>query len=179
MDSLDQLDRRIVALLQGNARTPTSRIASALRVPESTARKRVGRLIEQGIIQFAAVMDPLKLGFRVWTIIEITTELEQIEEVAQRVADLPETFFVGMTTGTSDVYATAVFRDNEHLLEFKTRQLSRIRGIRTINTASILRVVKRRVTYGVPDPSAGDGRDDAHRSRVPRRRPDAKRGKAR
>lgn len=166
-DSLDALDRRVVALLQRDARMRTVRIATALKVPESTARKRLARLIDRGIIQFAAVMDPLRLGFRVWAIFEITTDLDRIDEVARRVAEAPETFFVGMTTGTTDVYATAVFRDNEHLHEFKTKRLARIHGIRTVRTSTIMRVVKRRVTYGLPEvPSSESGRQGARTGRA-------------
>ncbi len=156
-ESLDDLDRRVVGLLQRDARMRTVRIATALKVPESTARKRLARLVERGIIQFAAVMDPLRLGFRVWAIFEITTDLDRIDEVARRVAAIPETFFVGMTTGTTDVYATAVFRDNEQLHEFKTQRLARIHGIRTVRTSTIVRVVKRRVTYGLPQLPSGEG----------------------
>src|SRR5687768_15369782 len=101
MDSteLTAADVGIIRCLQEDARRSAVSIAARLRMPESTVRHRLSRLVKSGVIQFAAVTDPLKLGYQIWTIVEIQAELPKVRAVAQRLAALPEVYFVGITSG--------------------------------------------------------------------------------
>ncbi|MBI4240962.1 MAG: Lrp/AsnC ligand binding domain-containing protein, partial [Candidatus Rokubacteria bacterium] len=82
----------------------------------------------------------------------------KIRAVAQRLAAAPEVYFVGITTGGYDVLAAAVFRSNDELLDFITRRLSGIPGIVRTSTSSVLHVVKRTMTFLLPEPAASRGR---------------------
>jgi DNA-binding Lrp family transcriptional regulator len=48
---LDNIDKRIISELEDDGRVPFLRIAKMLKVSEGTIRKRVSKLIEQGIIK--------------------------------------------------------------------------------------------------------------------------------
>ncbi len=50
MQSLDALDRRLIALLRTDGRAPVARLADQLGVTRATVEKRLGRLIESGTI---------------------------------------------------------------------------------------------------------------------------------
>jgi len=63
-----------------------SNIAGELRIPESTVRHRLNRLVRGGIVEFAALTNPLKLGYQIWAIIEVQAELRKIRPVAQQLA---------------------------------------------------------------------------------------------
>ena len=47
---MDDLDRRLIALLRENARTPTATIAKTLRVSRGTVQNRIDRLQTSGVL---------------------------------------------------------------------------------------------------------------------------------
>ncbi|MFC1986919.1 Lrp/AsnC family transcriptional regulator, partial [Chloroflexota bacterium] len=59
---LDSLDRRLIDLLQQDAHQPSKVLAKQLSVSSSTVRRRVKRLIQQGIIRIIAIPKPEKIG---------------------------------------------------------------------------------------------------------------------
>jgi Lrp/AsnC family transcriptional regulator for asnA, asnC and gidA len=143
-------DLGIIRCLNDDPRSSVAKIAAHLRMPESTVRHRLSRLIRHRIIEFTAVANPLQLGYQIWAIIEIQADLRKMRAVAQQLAAAPEVYFVGLTTGGYDILAGAVFRSNDELLEFMTGALARIPGIIRTSTSSVLQVVKRSLTFGLP-----------------------------
>lgn len=145
-----EADVRIIECLQRDARAPVTSIAEKLRMPVSSVRHRVQRLVQAGILEFAAMTNPLRLGYQVWALIEIQVEISQIEQVAQKLARAPEVYLVGITTGRYDIHVGAVFRTNEEFLDFLIKRLSKIPGIVRTSSSPILRVVKRSMSYVFP-----------------------------
>ena len=148
---LTTTDVGIMRCLSRDARSPISKIAASLKVPESTVRHRLKRLVQSKLLSFAAVTNPLELGYQIWAVIEIQTDIPHVRAVAKELAELPEVHFVGITAGSYDVLVTAVFRSNAELLDFVTHRLSRIKGIGRTSTSTVLELVKRSVTFTVPD----------------------------
>lgn len=148
---LSTTDRGIIRCLRQDARSSIVRIAKSVRAPESTIRHRLRRLVKDGLIEFAVVTNPLRFGFQVWAIIEIQAQPSKIRSVAQKLAEVPEVNLVAVMSGNYDVYAGALFRTQQDLLNFITGPIARIPGIQRISTASMLEIVKRTVTIGIPD----------------------------
>ena len=150
-DELEQLDFQIINALQNDARGSLVKVAASLGVPESTVRNRLNRIVERGWVEFAVATNPLRFGYDVWAIIEIQVQPTKIREVARRLAKISEIHIVGIMTGSYDIYAGALFRNSRELLEFLTGSLAHIPGIQKISTSQMLEVVKRTVTFGIPD----------------------------
>jgi Lrp/AsnC family transcriptional regulator for asnA, asnC and gidA len=148
---LTAADVRIIRLLQDDARTPLARIAARIGMPESTVRHRLNRLVREGVVQLTAVTNPFKLGYQIWAIIEVKVQPARGRAVAQRLAAAPQVSFVGLTTGNYDVLAAAVFRSNDELLTFLTRDIPAIPGVTSTSTATVLELLKRSVTTALPD----------------------------
>src|SRR5690349_16782757 len=108
----DELDRRIVCLLEEDGRRPNIEIAEALGVTEATVRKRVARMIEEDLIKIVAVPDPEALGMKTSAIIGISVTLDSLKSVAEALIALPETRYVGYSTGQYDLITEAFFRSN-------------------------------------------------------------------
>src|SRR5690348_2730893 len=66
MVTLDEIDVGIIQYLHKDARAPAKSIAESLKVPESTIRNRLGRLIESKVVEFVALTNPLSLGHSTW-----------------------------------------------------------------------------------------------------------------
>jgi Lrp/AsnC family transcriptional regulator for asnA, asnC and gidA len=167
-DVLDALDAEIVTLLQTDGRRPTVEIARRLGVAEGTVRKRIDRLIREQVIQIGAWADPLKIGYQNYAVLMMHVELREFERIAERLAEMPEIFFLGTCTGAFDIFASACFRSLEHLHEFMTKRLARVPGIQRVSTSSVTRVMKRDYSFHVTA-TAGNGakrpavRDEAAR----------------
>lgn len=150
--NLDDLDAGIIKHLHEDARAPAKAIADALGVPESTVRNRLGRLIKSNIIEFAALTNPLNLGHTTWIMMEIEVETKNIRRVAKKLTDLPEIYFVYITTGSFDIFAGATFSSNAEFVDFLTNQLANVEGIVRVNTRAILETHKRVFKFS-PKPS--------------------------
>lgn len=147
---LDAVDLGLIRGLQRDPRSPIARIAKDLRVPDSTVRHRLNRLIRRHVIEFSVVSNPLHFGFQIWAIIEIKTELPRIRDVARRLTEAPEAYFVAIMAGGYDINVAAVFRSNAELLDFVTHRLSRIPGIVGTATATVLEL-RKRTAFTVPN----------------------------
>lgn len=155
-------DMEIIRCLHDDARMSIVQIAKRIKVPESTVRSRLARLTENGILDFVAVTDLFKLGYRLWIMITIQTELTRIHDVARSLSELPEIYFVAVTTGGYDMIVSASFRSNEEFLEFVSTKLSRIPGIIRTANYSLLKIYKREMNVLPPPLSlAHDDEDSA------------------
>ncbi len=64
MIELDEIDKRILNLLQDDATTPLKTIAQNLNVSVATAQRRIAQLTEEGIIdRQVAIINPDKVGY--------------------------------------------------------------------------------------------------------------------
>jgi Lrp/AsnC family transcriptional regulator for asnA, asnC and gidA len=148
---LDEFDRKIIVLLQQDGRLSNVEIARTLGLAEGTVRKRLERLFSEGIIRIMAVAEPASLGLTSSVVIGIQTDLGQMNEVAQRLAVIPEVQCVNIVTGTYDVMIEAVLPSGEHLLSFLVDKVSTIPGVKRTETSHVLQAVKRSCDWVVPE----------------------------
>ncbi len=139
---VDDLDRRIIKILQADGRLSNTEIARALEITETTVRKRIARLLDERLISIVAVPTPEASGMNLSAIIGVSVELTAIHQVADAIRSYPEVRYVGMSAGRYDLMVEAFFTDQEHLLDFVTDKLGGLPGITNLETSIILKVVK-------------------------------------
>lgn len=140
--NFDELDRSIIALLQQDGSLTNTNIAERLGTSEATVRRRRQSLVEADILRIVAVVDPLKAGFRHTAMIGITVEHGKITEVERALCDLPEIWFVGVTTGGYDIVAEVWFRSETEFLKFITQTINQVAGISRAEFFKIARLSK-------------------------------------
>lgn len=146
--ALDDLDKAIIKCLQLDGRRPYAQIGRELQVPEATVRQRAERLISRGIVQIVGVTDPLAMGFQQPALIGLTVDPAKLDAVAESIAELDEVTYVVVTAGRFDLICEVVCEDNDDLLRVLTRELARIKGIRSTETLVELRFVKESYQWG-------------------------------
>jgi Lrp/AsnC family transcriptional regulator for asnA, asnC and gidA len=139
---MDDLDRLILQTLQQDGRTPFTHIARQAGVSETTVRLRYRALVEAGVIRTVGIVDPYALGFQAPAIVGITVAPGQIDEVARRIAELPEVSYLVMTLGAFDLVVEVFCRDLSHLTDFLLQQIHQIPGVRSTQTLMIARSYK-------------------------------------
>ena len=147
---MDDLDRQILALLHRDGRIPYSVIARQLDSNEATVRKRVQRLIADGVLQIVGVSNPYRLGLETHVMLGFEVELRLLERVAETLSTFEELSFVAVSSGEFDVVAVGVFESESELYQFLTGKLARVEGIRATHTSHLLRLMRRTFSYRIP-----------------------------
>lgn len=144
---LTEQDLEIMKCLHADARMPVLKIAAALGLPESSVRARLNRLIANEVIHFNATSNPAKLGYKVWVMIGLEVDLQRAEEVAARLSEFEQVYFVSLSTGGHDLMVAAAFKDNEEFVDFLLGRLGGIPGVRKVATYNFLKIYKRRASF--------------------------------
>ncbi len=131
---MDQLDIKIIDILQNDGRTSNARVARQVGVSEGTVRRRLNRLIEGDFIEVVAVPDPVKMGLASRALIGVQIDPDQIDQVADDLIALKEIGWVTITTGTFDVFAWAALPTPEELGVFLRTKVGTIPGVRRTET---------------------------------------------
>jgi len=80
MSSLDDLDLRILSILQLDAAVSNQALAERVFTSAATALRRVRALEEAGVIErTVAILSPEKLGATISAIVEITLDVQNVE----------------------------------------------------------------------------------------------------
>ena len=106
-------------------------------------RRRIDELLQSGLLHFEVDIDNRVLGLNAHAILWLSIEPARLEEAGQTLAKHPEIPFAAATTGPSNLVASAVFRDAQHLYEYLTGELASLPGMRSVETAPINRTLKR------------------------------------
>lgn len=144
---MDELDRKIVSILQSNGRASNAKIARQVGVSEGTVRRRLKRLVEDGIIHVVAIPDPAKIGYGSEAIVGIRVDPDKIDQVADAIALLTPVHWVVVTTGAYDIFATVATPSAEELGKFLRTKIGTITGVHRTETFVQLAVKKR--NFGV------------------------------
>lgn len=130
MTKIDRFDEKIIEYLLQNGPVTNLTIAEALETSEATVRRRRTRLENAGIIKFVCAADPAKLGFHTAAIIGIEAQANKITAIEERLTELEEVQFLGLTAGGYDLMLEVWLRSsNDDIARFTTEVLANIEGV--------------------------------------------------
>jgi len=101
---IDELDRKIIHELQSDARAPFKDIAKRLRISEGTARNRLIKLVDRGVLKLEARVDPFALPHKIPALIGVSLRERDPEEKMREIEKLPGVTSVWNTTGPYDIF---------------------------------------------------------------------------
>lgn len=142
--TVDQLDLRILELLQANARETQAEIARDVGLAPSAVLERIRKLEARGVIRgYNAVVDPRTMGLPMLAFVAVRSEeVAADDRVAQALAESPEVLEVHHVAG-DDCYLIKVrARDAEHLGVLLRTRFGRIPGVRSTRTTIVLETAK-------------------------------------
>lgn len=139
----DALDRQLISFLQGNGRMPFVDLAHAAGVSEATARRRVERLMAEGVVEIVACVEPRRVGLQTEALIYLQCDLDKLTPIGLQLAAMPEVREVLYTTGAHDLVLRVVLPAGDDLLPFLTERVAPLPGIKSSQTSYVLRTEKR------------------------------------
>ena len=87
---MDKIDRKILSLLQENARYPLKYLAQKVFLSSPAVSTRIERMEKAGIITgYHATIDPVALGYHITAFINLTLDPKQKNEFYPYVTDCP------------------------------------------------------------------------------------------
>lgn len=115
---LDERDRKILSLLQGDADLPVTDIAEAVALSASACSRRIARLKEEGYIaRTTAMLDRTLMGLPTTVFVIVRTgshAADWLEKFHAAVATIPEIVEVHRLTGNFDYILKIVLPNVEH-----------------------------------------------------------------
>ena len=139
---MDDIDRKIIRLLQEDARKSFNKIADSLGIAVGTAYNRVKNLEDRGILKgYTIMLDSVKLGYGLTALILIEAEGRYLPEVENELAQLDEVISIYDITGDYDIAVVARFKNRNALNNFIKSTLKMPHVTRTV-TNVVLNVVK-------------------------------------
>ena len=112
---MDQIDRKLLELLQQDATTPVAELAQQVNLSQTPCWKRVQRLKENGVIRSqVALCDPRKLGVGTTVFVSIRTNQHNetwARQFTDAVSAIPEVVEVYRMSGETDYLLRVVVAD--------------------------------------------------------------------
>ena len=139
---MDDTDRKLIALLRVNSRTPVSALAKALHVARGTVQNRIARLERDGTIAgYTVRLKPQSDEHRIAAFMTIAVEGNRADAVLRALRGDPAVASLHTTNGRWDIVAEL----RADSLEAFDRVLGRIRqvdGIASTETSLLLSTYK-------------------------------------
>ncbi|MCW4023368.1 MAG: Lrp/AsnC family transcriptional regulator [archaeon] len=139
---VDEIDRKIIRLLQEDARKSFNKIADSLGIAVGTAYNRVKNLEDSGILKgYTILLDSARLGYGLTSLILIQADGSYLADVEKQLASLDEVICIYDITGDYDMAVVARFKDRGALNNFIKSALKMPHVSKTV-TNVVLNVVK-------------------------------------
>ncbi|MGN0297702.1 MAG: Lrp/AsnC family transcriptional regulator [Lachnospiraceae bacterium] len=116
---MNEIDSKIIHILQQNARTPLKQIASEVFLSSPAVSARITKLEEEGIIKgYHASVDPMKLGFPIKAYISLEISPSQKSHVYPILREHPNVLECDCVTGNYSLLIKVAFPNTMDLDAF-------------------------------------------------------------
>ena len=139
---LDELDHKIIELLQRDGRSSNIELAKLAGVSEGTIRRRFRSLVDDGVIHVTALLDPNKIGKPPTALVGLEVDPSRVDPVSNELSALPDVQFAAITTGAFDIFIWVALRSAQELSLFLRNHVGSIEGVRRTETFVNLSIKK-------------------------------------
>lgn len=144
--ALDEIDRKILNELAGDADKPYSQIAKSLDVSNTMIHQRIARMKQLGVIEQTEIKlneKALGYGSSAFTgiILKEVANTARVMEALEKIPEVVECYFV---SGAYNLFVKIIALNNDHLMQVLYDKIDSIKGIvRTETLINFRTVIKR------------------------------------
>jgi DNA-binding Lrp family transcriptional regulator len=136
--SLDDTDRKLIALLRANARTPTAALARSLGLSRSAVQERLRRLERDAVIRgYTLTLGDEAARGGVSAHVLLTLDPKQQDRALAAIKGLPEATAAYSASGTHDAIVMLAAETSAHLDEVLNR-IGKMPGVNRTTSAILL-----------------------------------------
>ncbi|WP_276390273.1 Lrp/AsnC family transcriptional regulator [Eudoraea chungangensis] len=119
IDKIDDLNWRILAILQQNSRQSLVEIGKKVGLTPPAVAERIKKMEDSGILEgFKAKVSYAKAGYQLKAIITLRAFMGKLKPFLEMVPGLPEVTNCYRITGNENIVMEVVLKDQGHLEEF-------------------------------------------------------------
>ena len=139
---LSKKDAKILDILKKDCKLSTREISEKTDIPITTIHNRVKRMESDGIIKhYKAVVDNKKIGKNVQAFIQLSTDYRNQDEIARKIASIPEVEECYILTGTTDILIKVSTTDVDQVNNLIISGIRNIKGVQKTLTSIVLKEV--------------------------------------
>ncbi|MFC1941471.1 Lrp/AsnC family transcriptional regulator [Chloroflexota bacterium] len=139
---IDSLDKKLITLLEQDARQSIERLANQLGVSPSTISRRIEKLVKNNVIRIMARPEPTKINLPLSVIVAFDIAHDKLNSVTKILSSRQEVRWLAVTSGRFDIFALMWFPSTEELFHFMQDEVGKLEGVRNTETFISLQVVK-------------------------------------
>jgi Lrp/AsnC family transcriptional regulator len=143
---LDKIDRKLIRLLQEDAKQNIKELASKLNMTKTPIYERIRRLEANGIIKkYVALINSKEVASSITVFCSVSLDVQKIEELHQfneaisKVEEVVECYLMG---GAFDYQLKVIVKDLEAYHHFSSGILASLPNVSQIKSAFVLNEVK-------------------------------------
>ena len=138
MDTLDDVDRRIVTALQADGRISVRALAEQVSISRANAYARLERLTSTKVITgFTVMVDPAKVGLTTSAYVALRVRQNNWRDLQERLRAIPEVQHMALMGGEFDVMLLVRATDNDALRRVVLEELQALPGVLSTRTSLI------------------------------------------
>jgi Lrp/AsnC family transcriptional regulator for asnA, asnC and gidA len=143
---LDQTNIEIIKRLR-DGRQSFRTIAEELSITENTVRARVNRMTEEGVLEFAGLVDPEKVQGLTTVMIGVKLSTMDLVKKGEEFSRLKGVVSASVVTGRYDLILIVLLSEGFGLLEFYTQEVAGISDVQSVETFVIYKNYNMKVPY--------------------------------
>jgi DNA-binding Lrp family transcriptional regulator len=140
---LSDTDRALLAGLARDGRATHAELAVLTGWHESTVRRRIEALHQGGILYYDVDIDDACYGQHVQASLFMTVAPGRLAAVGAAIACHPEVPFVAATSGRTNLMASVLCPDVEHLYQYISKRIGTLEGAGEVEATPIMATIKR------------------------------------
>ncbi|WP_332814277.1 Lrp/AsnC family transcriptional regulator [Ramlibacter sp.] len=144
---MDQIDRKILRVLQSNARASLQEISQAVGLSTSPCWERIRKLEANGVIEgYTVRLSAPALGLNDTVMVQVTLDSHSentLERFGETLAAIPEVIEAYLVSGEYDYLLRVAVRDTRDYERLLRERLYKIKGIRHSQSSFVLRTLKK------------------------------------
>ena len=143
---IDETSIQILRHLRDGRKTFKA-IADELSITENTVRARVKKLKDEGVLEISGLADPEGLPGHRLVFVGVKLNTMNLVEKGKEFIKLRGVVSASVVTGRFDLILQVLLKEGFGLLEFYTQEVSRLEGIRSVETFVVYKGYHLKVPY--------------------------------
>ena len=143
---IDQINLSIIKHLQ-DGRKSYKKIAEELSLSENTVRTRVNKLIDEGVLAIAGLVDAEAISDHRIVIVGVKLSTMELVKKGDQFSRLKGVISVSVVTGRFDLILVVLLKPGFGLLEFYTEEVSRLKDVQSVETFVVYKSYNFKVPY--------------------------------
>lgn len=153
MDTLDKTDRRILEVLQENARLNTKEIAHRIGLSVTPTYERLKKIEKMGVIRnYVTLLHPEKIGKTLVVFCNVSLQLHSqplLKKFESAISQMEEVMECYHVAGTFDYMLKVVVDDMRRYQHFLTNKLAAIENIAQVHSSFVMTEIKHTTAFGL------------------------------